>query len=154
MDEGESFGGCKAAILIGGRLLVLRRDPFPDIEWPDHWDLPGGARDPGETPWETLRREVCEETGLDMNRADLLWRMYRPTYEGRPPAWFFVATLPASMQYAIRLGEEGTAWMLVEPSKALDLTPMAPHLMQRLEAYAELVSHWGEAVEEGAWSPL
>jgi 8-oxo-dGTP pyrophosphatase MutT (NUDIX family) len=30
------------------------------------WMQPGGHLDPGETPWEAARREVVEETGMDV----------------------------------------------------------------------------------------
>jgi 8-oxo-dGTP pyrophosphatase MutT (NUDIX family) len=30
------------------------------------WVQPGGHLDPGETPWDAARREVSEETGLDV----------------------------------------------------------------------------------------
>jgi 8-oxo-dGTP pyrophosphatase MutT (NUDIX family) len=41
-----------------GRVLVLRRADD------GRWDLPAGATDPGETPAETVQREVREESGL------------------------------------------------------------------------------------------
>ena len=31
-------------LTCGDRLLVLRRDDIPTINWPGMWDLPGGAR--------------------------------------------------------------------------------------------------------------
>lgn len=34
------------------------------------WVQPGGHIDPGETPWEAARREVAEETGLDVSFLD------------------------------------------------------------------------------------
>ena len=43
----------------GQVLLALRRD----IEW---WNLPGGGMEVGETVDEALRREVREETGLEV----------------------------------------------------------------------------------------
>ena len=30
----------------------------------DFWGQPGGGMEPGETPWQAVVREVCEETGL------------------------------------------------------------------------------------------
>jgi len=50
-----------------GRLLVIVRAEEPAR---GTWDLPGGFADPGETAEETLRREVREETGLDLASAE------------------------------------------------------------------------------------
>lgn len=59
----------KAAILRGHRLLVLSKsstgaasDPDPGVRI----DLPGGRIQFGESPVEALRREVAEETGLQI----------------------------------------------------------------------------------------
>jgi len=69
---GELF--INAAAAIGGlvaderdRLLVIVRAEEPAR---GTWDLPGGFADPGETAEETLRREVREETGLDLASAE------------------------------------------------------------------------------------
>lgn len=40
-------------------LLCHRRDH-------DLWNLPGGGLETGETPWDGLKREVKEETGLEV----------------------------------------------------------------------------------------
>ncbi|MBI3633099.1 MAG: NUDIX domain-containing protein [Candidatus Vogelbacteria bacterium] len=40
-------------------LLCHRRDH-------DLWNLPGGALESGEVPWDGVKREVKEETGLDV----------------------------------------------------------------------------------------
>ncbi len=52
--------GVFAVILEDGKVLLGRRR---DIDW---WNLPGGGMEPGETVDEALRREVREETGLEV----------------------------------------------------------------------------------------
>ena len=59
----------KAAILRGGRLLVLYKTVAEGGSGPDpgvRIDLPGGRIEFGESPVEALRREVAEETGLQI----------------------------------------------------------------------------------------
>ncbi|HEX5114397.1 MAG TPA: NUDIX hydrolase [Pseudonocardiaceae bacterium] len=46
------------------------------------WDLPGGAADADETPWDCARRELKEELGLDLPLGRLLVVDYAPR---RPP---------------------------------------------------------------------
>ena len=44
-------------------------------EGTDFWSLPGGRCEMGEPTAETLRREMEEETGLEVVVGDLLWLM-------------------------------------------------------------------------------
>jgi 8-oxo-dGTP diphosphatase len=47
-----------------GELLLHLRDDIPGIAWPGHWSALGGGCDPGESPRETIVRELDEEAGL------------------------------------------------------------------------------------------
>lgn len=49
-----------------GRYLLLERSPekYPEVK--DRWDIVGGRIDPGKTLLENLKREIKEETGLEL----------------------------------------------------------------------------------------
>jgi len=49
----------KGVVIHGGRVLLLLNER-------GEWDLPGGRPDPGEDHRAALRREVREETGLEV----------------------------------------------------------------------------------------
>lgn len=49
-----------------GRLLIYLRDDKPGLSFPAHWDLFGGIMEEGETPEQTLVREVKEEIGIEL----------------------------------------------------------------------------------------
>ena len=55
--------GVGAVVLDGRRVLLVKRGNEP---LKGEWSLPGGAVDVGETLEEALRREVLEETCLDV----------------------------------------------------------------------------------------
>lgn len=49
-----------------GQYLLIKRSPDSG-HFAGKWQIPGGKPDPGESADQTLRREVKEETGLDVN---------------------------------------------------------------------------------------
>jgi len=56
----------KAFIVEDGKLLVLKRRPN-DIQKPGIWEIPGGRLNLGENPFEGVKRETKEETGIDID---------------------------------------------------------------------------------------
>ncbi len=66
-----------------GRVLLFRFDPD---DRPPFWCTPGGALDPGEDYARAARRELIEETGLDLDPGPEIARRYVEfiTIEGVP----------------------------------------------------------------------
>lgn len=76
----------QAIVIQDQQVLLVERDT------PRLWELPGGGMAPGETPEETVVREVREETGVQVEIVELLgwyertgFRAHRsPVYVCRP----------------------------------------------------------------------
>jgi 8-oxo-dGTP diphosphatase len=58
-----TVGGVSGLIVQDGKVLLIRRGKEP---YKDHWSLPGGGVEPGETLRHAVKREMREETGLDV----------------------------------------------------------------------------------------
>ncbi|WP_171053380.1 NUDIX domain-containing protein [Streptomyces marianii] len=72
----------KAVVLHNGRVLLQRAH----WEGQDCYFLPGGGQIPGEALGSAVRREVLEETGLDVTPERLLWlREYIGANHGGAP---------------------------------------------------------------------
>jgi 8-oxo-dGTP diphosphatase len=135
MDQSsdKEFEGAKLALFIGGLLLVIRRDDRPGLPWPGYLDLPGGGKEPGETPELCVLRETQEEVGLRLDADQLIWRRYYP--DDPTPAWFFAAHLPGSAQEDIRFGSEGQGWSLMPPEDYVAHDEAVPHFRLRVQDY-------------------
>ncbi len=129
----HSFHGCKAALFIGEKLLIILRDDKPDIHWPNLWDFPGGGREGDETPEETLFREIHEEVGLTITTEDLVWRRtYQAAFDAAYAVLFFVARLPAEAEADIVFGDEGQDWKLVTVDAYFEMDQTIPSYSERL----------------------
>ena len=116
-----------------GRLLLARRAGEPEQ---GKWDLPGGFLDEGEHPVDALRRELREETGLEIEPRDfvgvwidrygegetapwtlnLYWTARPAVGEARPAddvselRWFRLDELPPPEDFAFHVADVVAAW--------------------------------------------
>jgi 8-oxo-dGTP diphosphatase len=116
-----------------GRVLLARRanEPFRG-----YWDLPGGFLEEGEHPLDALRRELREETGLEVEPLDFvgIWTDRYPygrqvgstlnlywtarVVRGSPQAaddvsevaWFAPDELPGEEELAFHIADVLRAW--------------------------------------------
>lgn len=56
--------GAIAVVRRGGKILIAKRPAGKHLA--GYWEFPGGAVEPGETAEEAVKRELREETGLEI----------------------------------------------------------------------------------------
>ena len=97
------FLGIGALIFEDGRILLVERGKEP---LKGYWSLPGGILETGEKLEEGIRREVAEETGLDVDPYVMfeIFERIIPDAEGKPEYHYVL------IDYLCRrLGGEATA---------------------------------------------
>ena len=95
-----------------GKVLVIRRGKEP---FKGHWSLPGGRVEAGETLREAVRREVREETGLDVFVGRVAG--YREAFE--PDHHVVIAFHVEVTGGQLCAGDDATECEFVEPDEVL-----------------------------------
>jgi 8-oxo-dGTP pyrophosphatase MutT (NUDIX family) len=112
-----------------GRILLL------EPTYKDHWEIPGGIIEVGETPSQGCARELTEELGLVREPGALLvvdWAPH-PTQGDRVLFVFDGGTLTVREIAAIRLqAEELKSYAFLPPEEAFD--QLIPRLERRMRA--------------------
>jgi 8-oxo-dGTP diphosphatase len=125
--------GVGGVIIRDGRALLIRRGS-PPLE--GQWSIPGGTLELGETIAEGVRRELREETGLDVRVLDLIEVFERifPDGKGRPQYHFVIIDyLCESPVGTPRAGSDvtDTAWAGEKELAHFDLTAAATRVLKK-----------------------
>lgn len=82
--------GVGGVVISNGRALLIKRGS-PPLQ--GQWSIPGGLLETGETLMEGVRRELSEETGIDVRPLDLLEVFERIELDGGGKARYHFVVL-------------------------------------------------------------
>lgn len=129
----ETFSGAKIALIEGGRVLTYLRDDKRSIPFPGCWDLAGGGRKNGESPERCALRETEEEFGLNIAAARIIWRQRcQGLVDPTERSYFLAARITKAEVSAVRFGDEGQYWQMMEIDEFLSHPKAVPQLQDRL----------------------
>lgn len=135
---------CKvvAAALVehdGGVVLLRRAGNFRDLDQGHgQWEPPGGTVDPGERIEDAVRREVREETGIDLPDGGTLAAVINYTLEGSEKTvhrFHVLYSFVLENAPRVQLGEEHDEALTVREPSDLDGLEIIGELRQFLAGW-------------------
>jgi 8-oxo-dGTP diphosphatase len=129
------FVGSKGIVFIGDKMVVNQRDDKAKL-FPLMMDLPGGMREEGESPFETFKREVFEEIGIHIEKADIVYaHQYESISKPNDFGYFFATRHLPLTEKDIVFGNEGLGYTLMTPSEFVSLDNAIQKLQGHVHKY-------------------
>ena len=136
--EPKLFVAMKAFIVHDGKVLILRESSrYVDGTNAAKYDIVGGRIKPGQAFDESLRREIREETGLEVELGRPFYvGEWRPVVKCEP--WQVVATFfeCKTDTNAVRLSEDHDDYQWIDPRTYKEHN-LIPNLVPAFEAYLQ-----------------
>jgi ADP-ribose pyrophosphatase YjhB (NUDIX family) len=115
----------------GGNVLMIRTH-----KWSDMWGIPGGKIERGESSEDALKREIMEETNLEIS--DIRFVMNQDCINStefyRPEHFILLNYLAKASTHEVTLNEEAEdfRWFTVDDALKLELNSATKILLQRV----------------------
>jgi 8-oxo-dGTP diphosphatase len=124
-----------------GRILILREaKTYEEGTNIGRYHFPGGRLNPGEAFFDGLKREVDEETGLEIEIGKPIYvGEWRPIIKGVPNQIVAIFFICKPITSNIRLSEEHDDFQWVLPTEASNYDVMSPE-DKVMEAYIDSLS--------------
>lgn len=127
--------GVGAIVMKEGRVLLVKRAAAPNKGL---WAIPGGSLELGETLREGARREIREETGIEVWVKDPVYAFdyFERDQEGRIRFHFVIVDLLADyVGGELKAADDAleARWLLPEELEALELTPSTVEVLKNLK---------------------
>ena len=137
--EPKLFVAMKAFVIHNGKVLIVRESTkYQDGTNAAKYDIVGGRIKPGQAFDESLRREIREETGLEVELGRPFYvGEWRPVIKGEPAhivATFFECQASTN---AVRLSDDHDDYQWIDP-KEFQKYALIPNLHPAFEAYLQI----------------
>ncbi len=117
----------------GGELLLVKRGQ-PPLE--GQWGLPGGVVEPGETPFQAAKRELREETGIEIEPLAVITILDSVTRDAAGKVEYHYSITEMNARYAggaLRAASDSldARWIAPAELEKMDLWEEVTHVVQR-----------------------